>query len=504
MVAHHREAVLSPVGGRVVRRQPSGIEKEQGTIPRAHQEAPPLVLAQHRHEAALDGSVGAVGRHVARDDPAHVAVTPGPDGAIAGLVERADVVAAEAVAGPEDADPAVLDPVEAAAVGPDPDAVVARPQDRVDRVVGESIPRRVAREGDVLDPVESPLRAHPQAAFLVLVQADHVVVGQAVAARERGEPVPAHPQQPLAEGSYPEVPVAVLPDGPGRVRREPVLAREAGEHAVLDAGKAAARADPHPARAVLEDRVDEGVGQGLPGAVSDEAPALQQRQALGGPEPHVAVAVLVDRGDGAPERGRLLLGHAPSLAETPDATPARPDPEAAVRALVQGAHVPQRPVAGLGRGLERPDRPVLEPGHAARGRPDPQRAVTAGTEGEDARVAEAGGGAGIEEREADAVEANEAPEAPDPQVAVACLGDRLHELLGKTVAPQPDVVPVAVRRAAGIEGGERPGPQDDQPHDPDPEGRDMPPHATTHQVRRSTHPPGMINPRAPARIRPWP
>ena len=189
--------------------------------------------------------------------------------------------------------------------------------------MGEAVAHRVAGERDVLEPVETPLRAHPEAALPVFVEAGHVVVGQAVTAGERHEALAAHPQQPLAERADPEVSVAVLPDDPGGVGGEAVLAGEVGDPAVLDAREAAARADPDRPRAVLEDRVDERMREGRARAVTHELRALQHGQALGGAEPDVASAVLEDGGDGVPRRDGLLVGHAPAAAEAPEAASER-------------------------------------------------------------------------------------------------------------------------------------------------------------------------------------
>src|SRR5207247_7270269 len=116
-------------------------------------------------------------RHPARVDAADIPVAPCPEGAVPGLEEGTDVVAAQAFARGEDADPAVGDLVQAAAIGTDPDAVVAGSQDGVDLVVGEAVARRVAREGNVLEPGETPLRCDRQAARLGVVVSVGVSVG---------------------------------------------------------------------------------------------------------------------------------------------------------------------------------------------------------------------------------------------------------------------------------------------------------------------------------------
>jgi hypothetical protein len=125
--------------------------------------------------------------------------------------------------------------------------------------------------------------------------------------------------------------------------------------------------------------------------------------------------------------------------------------------------------------------PVLEPRHPSRRRADPETAVAAGGEGQDPRVLDAGGVAGVEDGEADAVEADEPAEAPDPQIAVAGLGDGLDELLGQAVTGQPHVVSVAVRRPPRVEGPEGRSAEKRQrdASGPDPEGSGMPSHTLT-------------------------
>src|SRR5206468_7078634 len=174
------------------------------------------------------------------------------------------------------------------------------------------------------------------------------------------------------------------------------------------------------------------------GAVAGEAPALEHGQTFGRAEPEAARPILVDGGHGMTGRGGLFARHPPPLPEPPKSAAARADPQAAVGALVQRAHVLERAVFGVGGRLERPDDPALETSHASRRRPDPERAVSARAEREDARVAKARRVPAVEDGEADAVEADQPAQASDPQVAVARLRDGLNELLGQAVPGQPD------------------------------------------------------------------
>ena len=316
---------------------------------------------------------------------------------------------------------------------------------------------------------------------MVLVEAGHVVVREAVTAREGQEPVPALAEESLPERSDPQVPVAVLPDGASRVGREAVSAGEDGDGAILDLREAAPGAHPDRSRAVLEDEVHEAVGQGLARAVADQASCLQHGQSLGGAEPEVPPAVLVDGGDGVPGGDGLLVFDAPPLPEPPEAAPARPDPQAAVGALVERANVLERAVAGLGGRLEGSDDPVLHAGHPSRRGPDPEGAVAGGAQRQDASVPQARGVAGVEDGETDTVETNEPAQAPDPEISVASLGDGLDELLGQAVTGEPDVVPVTAGRAHRVEGEQRRRPTKRQPDagGPDSEEGRKPAHALT-------------------------
>ena len=283
---------------------------------------------------ALPRGIGPIRLDPAVAEVADEAVSADPDAAVTALEERADVVAAQAVARGEDADAAVRELIQAAAVGADPDAVVARAQQRVDLLVREAIAPGPAREGHVLEPIEPLLRPHPQAPLAVLEEGDHVVVGKAPLAAAGREPSGRPPDETLAERSDPEVAIAVLPDRARLVPGEPVRACEADRSSVLDAREAAPRPHPDRARLVLENRVHPVVGERVARPISDDLACVQPRDAVGRrTDPDVAAAVLEDGVDRVPERRRLFVADPSSLPEPPDSSAARTDPEAAVARL---------------------------------------------------------------------------------------------------------------------------------------------------------------------------
>src|SRR5262249_7668756 len=124
-------------------------------------------------------------------------------------------------------------------------------------------------------------------------------------------------------------------------------------------------------------------------------------------------------------------------------------------------HGPERPVAGLEELGHRAARGIAlrlpagePPGAAAQqpfGRSDPERAVAPLAEGANPVVADRGAVAGIEDREANAVESDEALLGAEPQVTVAGLEDRVHRVLREAGVAVPDVAAVLGERGAGVQ-----------------------------------------------------
>ena len=134
-------------------------------------------------------------------------------------------------------------------------------------------------------------------------------------------------------------------------------------------------------------------------------------------------------------------------------------PQDAVRVFVQDADAADRGLFGcvLERVLdsERAEPTVFEAHEVTLLRQQPQNAVAILMQTGDAVARQALVVAGVEDREADTVEACQPVEGGDPQVAVAGLQDVGEGLHGQAVLDRPDLVHPAVGLPVGGHGGTR-------------------------------------------------
>ena len=322
------------------------------------------------------------------------------------------------------------------------------PRSQIEEVlVRESLVGSEGDEGPVAQPLESLLRAHPQRAFAVLRQRED----PPLAPRDLGVRIEAAPEPaielPLA-GPDPQHALAVLEQGRHVVVGQAVARRERREAVTLLAGESPAGSRPERALAIHEQDVGDERAQAVGRRVAPGRRTQREDPAVGRhPERPLGVDHEIVH---LARQSRLAVGRMPREAlrlEPPHARASGSHPERAFRA--RGDRVDERvlqalllvqegePAAGVARHAADETRPD---GAVRRLEQVPREAVLP-----QARRAL------VECGEADAVEAHQSELGPEPDVAVARLPDREHRSLGQPVLRAPALVGVLADRAPRIE-----------------------------------------------------
>ena len=373
-----------------------------------------------------------------------------PDRAVPPLERREEDFARQAVAHVVRRHDAALDLVQPAAVGRNPQRAAPPLVRAADEVVGEPFGRGEGREAAVPHAVQSVrVGADPEVPLGVLEQRADEVVHAAVRGVERGEAAAGEAGEPAAVRADPDVPVAVHLDRLHVLERQAVGEAPVAERPAVEEREPALRADPHPAVEAEVQRVDVVVGQAVGDEVVLEVPAVHHREAAvradedpplrvfaEGVDPLVGEAVLRRVADErlVVEAGQPLVGA---------------DPDRAVAALEED--VDAAPRRSFPRRVVREDA-VVETDQAAAVEPQPEPAVARGAHRAEEVARQLGVAAAVEDREADAVVADEPFLRREPDEAVLGLGDGEGEVLGQPLLGGPLVHDQLGRRLGRAEG----------------------------------------------------
>ena len=274
--------------------------------------------------------------------------------------------------------------------------------DDVERARRGAIERRLADAEDAL------VRADPQLPRLVLEDLADDVARQAAAGGEALEAAVAQPQQAAAERAGPQRAVGVDVQRPDRVRGLRIRRTEARQLAIAEAiDRAVARADPHGAVRSQRQRPHVAAFEAVLGAEEVEAAGGDARHAALGADPQPAVAIGEQRLD-AVHVHRRRPDAAPVEVEEILAIGAQPDAAGGVRHHREDE--PARRRVGHRIAGERAVAIALQ---AVAHRPDPHRAVAVGGHRGHRDLARAVRGQRLEPRVADADEAGALDGQPD-------------------------------------------------------------------------------------------